>query len=325
MRQTFRKADFRALEATWNTFYPPRYRVDAEAIERHTIGCPLFDWGASMIDSVENRALAFVAIKRSATPKCFAGMDPDQAHLSAVAYLDPADGVDLFAEVKRTLKNRGFTKIVVGQDIDHFFSGCPDDCCNLKSFLMIEGFEEGGENVDLERDLGDYTPPAGSLDPLGAWPGNPSTAKEKPYVAEMKPDDREALLTFLKREFPGRWTHDTMSKLEREACTDFVYLLWVEGKVEGFASTQNWTHVGPSCGAVWHLDLGEHWGALGPIGVSASVRGRGLGNALLGAALQGLHLRGVRRTIIDWTGLVDFYGGHGFEVARRHRSYELAL
>jgi hypothetical protein len=39
------------------------------------------------------------------------------------------------------------------------------------------------------------------------------------------------------------------------------------------------------------------------------------------------HLRdhGARRTIIDWTGLVDFYGKHGFEVTRTYNYMTLDL
>jgi len=71
--------------------------------------------------------------------------------------------------------------------------------------------------------------------------------------------------------------------------------------------------------------LGENWGSLGPIGVSAGLRGRGSGHALLGQALSHLRDLGARRTIIDWTGLVDFYGRHGFEVTRRYQYLSLAL
>jgi hypothetical protein len=45
----------------------------------------------------------------------------------------------------------------------------------------------------------------------------------------------------------------------------------------------------------------------------------------LGEALSELKRRGVRPSIIDWTGLVDFYGKHGFEPTRRYREMSLTL
>jgi predicted N-acetyltransferase YhbS len=62
----------------------------------------------------------------------------------------------------------------------------------------------------------------------------------------------------------------------------------------------------------WHRLLGEHYGGLGPIGVSASHRGRGLGLALLCHSVAHLRDLGVRRMCIDWTNLLDFYGKIGF-------------
>jgi predicted GNAT family N-acyltransferase len=79
------------------------------------------------------------------------------------------------------------------------------------------------------------------------------------------------------------------------------------------------------CGAVWHLSLGEHWGALGPIGVSEAQRGAGHGGRLLQGALAELKHRGGRRCRIDWTTLTEFYGKYGFKVSQTYETFDLAL
>lgn len=326
MRVGFRNADFDALEKVWRAYFPPRWAVDAEIIRLNTVESPVFDWGASAIAIPEGAPSGFVAVKRSGSPTLWKGSDHDQAHLSAIVFDEANVGVDLLAEAKRNLRNRGFHRLVFGQDSRHFFAGCPADLGNLRSFLTVEGFEEGeGDIFDLESDLGDYEPKKGCLDVLGDWPGCLSPAVDKPVVRPVEAKEAAQLEEFLKREFPGRWLYDTMSKIALESTTDFVYGLYVDGRIEGFSSTQNAAHKVPVNACVFHEAMGPNWGGLGPIGVSAAVRGKGLGDALLGASLLGLQRRGVRQTVIDWTGLVDFYGGHGFKVTRRYKTFVLSL
>ncbi|MFQ3586269.1 MAG: GNAT family N-acetyltransferase [Fimbriimonadaceae bacterium] len=326
MRVGFQRADFGALAQLWNDFLPPRYAIDGELLKSHTVESPVFDWGASLIQLDEDGApTAFVAVKRSAAPRLYTGPDPDVAHLSAIAYRTPQCGVELMGQAKRILLDRGVYRISFGTDSRHFFPGCPEDCPALRDFLTIEGFEEGGEQVDLERDLSDYEPPAGSLDPLTDWPGCPDGDRSGPYVDRIGDRELPAFREFIEREFPGRWAYDTVQKFEEESGADCLYGLWIDGRVEGFALTQDWRHRLPIGGAVWRRDLGDRWGSLGPIGVSKGVRGRGLGDAMLAAGLMSLKIRGARRCIIDWTTLKEFYGKHGFEVARVYRSRTLAL
>lgn len=311
---TFREADFGALEALWRRFYPERFAVDADLIRFNSVDSPLFDWGASRLAMDGGAVKGFVLVKKSAGPTLFPGPDPDQAHLSAIAFEDPYLGVDLLASTKRNLRNRGIYKLVFGQDIRHFFPGCPDEFHALRDFLKVEGFEETHGAFDLERDMSDYEPPAGCLDP-----------RDGVELRALTLDDREALVEFLEREFPGRWRHDVIDKIDVEGRMDFVLGLFVKGRLEGFAHTQDSSHGAPVCGAVWKVSLGEKWGTLGPIGVSESVRGKGLGHAILAFGLADLKRRGVGRALIDWTTLGDFYGRHGFEVTRRYTGMALRL
>jgi predicted N-acetyltransferase YhbS len=311
---TFENADFEALARLWASFYPSRYAVDADLLRFNTAQCSVFDWGASTIFERDGEVVGFAAVKKSAAPSLFRGPDQDQAHLSAIAFADPFIGVDLLAGVKRILRNRGIFRLVFGQDCRHFFPGCPSDAIALKDFLTVEGFEETGESFDVERDLGDYSLPS-------KCPELPSEFRIAPLERSQAP----LLEAFLQREFPGRWQHDTMAKVADEQRADFVIGLFEGGLLEGFAVTQDHTHRAPIGGAVWRASLGEGWGALGPIGVSAKLRGRGLGDALLGHSLLDLKRRGARQTLIDWTTLDRYYGGHGFKITRRYATRSLRL
>jgi predicted N-acetyltransferase YhbS len=71
-------------------------------------------------------------------------------------------------------------------------------------------------------------------------------------------------------------------------------------------------------GRYYMQELPRPWGQLGPIGIGQERRGRGYGAALLDAGLRYLLERGVDGCVIDWTGLLDFYGKFGFQPYRQY-------
>jgi len=290
MKRSFRDADFDRLAAFWNGCAPEKYWIDGEQLRLNTVDSPVFDWGASCIEDADGEILGFVSIKKSAAT-LYPGPDQDVAHLSA-------------------MRNRGFTRLQFGQDSRHFFPGCPIDYPALSSFLTVEGFSEGGEVVDLERSLIGYE--------------NPYPTPQGDEMRAVTASDLPALVEFFDREFPARWKYDTMKKVEIEG-PSCVFALFHGSRIDGFALVQDSSNKAPIGGAVWHVSLGPNWGALGAIGVSKEMRGRGSGIALLGCALEYLRDRGVDQCIIDWTGLIDFYGKHGFLPSRRYKSMSLAL
>lgn len=312
MPASFERANFEALTNLWNGFYPAKYRVTPELLRSHTVESPVFDWGASCIMGDPEAPSGFVAVKKSSAA-LWKGPDPDLAHLSAIAYQHPLVGVDMMSLVKRIVRERGAYRLLFGQDARHFFPGLPHECVQLREFLTIEGFEATSEQVDLERDLAGYAAPEGVLDSLAEADVHPCEERDLP-----------SLRAFLERVFPGRWLHDVMDKAEREG-PGTVLGLWFEGECHGFALIQGEGCLMPIGGAVWNVDLGASWGSMGPIGVSPEVRGRKWGHGLLAMALLELQARGARRTIIDWTTLVDFYARHGFEVTRKYTTLQLAL
>ncbi|HVT13042.1 MAG TPA: GNAT family N-acetyltransferase [Fimbriimonadaceae bacterium] len=311
MRISFRDADWDALARLWADFYPERYHVDANLLRINTVESPVFDWGASAIEVMDDETLGFVIVKRPATPMLWKGPNQDTYHIGAIAYREPETGVDLMTQAKRAVADRGAMQLLFGMDSRHFFPGCPEDCHNLCSFLMVEGFEKTGGHFDLERDLGDYVMPV-----------EPAAGVEYRMASES---DLQSLKAFFEEEFPGRWRHDVLEKISVEGADKTCFGAFEGKRAVGFALIQDWTHRQPIGGAVWHQALGEKWGALGPIGVAESERGRGLGHSVLGMALSNLKSRGVRNCIIDWTTLEEFYGRHGFQISRRYKAASLRL
>ncbi len=311
MLQSFRHADFNELAGLWSSYFPPRYRVDADLLRLNTVECPVFDWGASLIHAPDGPAHGFVVVKKPAAGTLYPGKVSDDAYLTAIAYTEPQTAVDMLAEVKSILRNRGVRKLHFGQDAWHFFPGVPTDFAALKNLLEVEGFTEGSEAYDMERDLTDYE--------------NKFTMPEGYKARSLEMGDLDKIKEFMLEEFPGRWPYDLEEKIKREGYPHCVIGLFRGDQVVGFARVQKWDDKVAMAGGVWKMDLGDNWGSLGPIGISAALRGKGLGQALLGAALMHLKEKGVKQCLIDWTILDKFYGEHGFEIARRYKSMNLDL
>jgi len=309
--QSFRRANFDELANLWSNYFPARYHVDPELLKLNTVECPVFDWGASLIHAPDGPALGFVVVKKPGDGRLYPGNRSDDAYLCAIAYNEPQTAIDLLAEVKSILKNRGVRKLHFGQDAWHFFPGVPTDVSALKNLLEVEGFSAGTEAHDMERDLTDYENPYPMPDGYSARP--------------LKVDDLETIKTFMLEEFPGRWPYDIEEKIKREGYPHCVMGLFFGKQLVGFARIQKWDDKVPMAGGVWRKDLGDRWGSLGPIGIAAAFRGKRLGHVLLGASLEHLKNEGVKRCIIDWTVLESFYGAHGFKIARTYRSMDLDL
>lgn len=310
MRISFRQADFSALADLWNRYYPKEFAVDAQMLEQQTVGSPLFDWGASAIDVVDDAVLGFVAVKRSAA-SLYRGPQADTWHLTGLAYQEADTGVDLLSYAKKNLRDRGAFKLAFGGDSRHLFPGCPAAASNLCNFLMVAGFQSGAECFDLERDLKDYE--------------SPVEAPTSTQFRVAQPGDQPAIEEFFAAEFPQRWRYDVSDKIAVEGISACIFGAFQESRCVGFALIQDGRQRQPIGGAVWRRSLGEHWCSLGPIGVSSALRGGGIGHALLASALLELKSRGGRRCIIDWTTLKDFYGRHGFVPTRFYRPATLQL
>lgn len=294
------KAD--ALAELHNQTYPAKYRVSGNLIDQQIIRSPLL-----LDDSLaawEGKTLiGALALKRPAKGHLWRGEPRHTIHAALIAGSREA--------ISGLLREAPSGDLHFGSDHDHLLHGVPPEV-----FDLFRDWEFGEETVDMEGDLAGYQAPQGSLYPLETHGCEVRTATH---------DDRHELDRFLAREFAGRWRHDTMRKVLIDGEPQEIDLLLnQEGEVIGFSFTQSPASTRPIGGAVFHEDLGDNWRGLGPIGISMTARGKGLGNALLAASLQRLKDSGGRRCIIDWTTLDDWYGMHGFGVARRYRAARLA-
>ena len=207
------------------------------------------------------------------------------------------------AALEQSASPRSTIRIRVGGGLRPFVPGPAADS-GAEAFFLASGYERDEEPVswDVARSLGDYQPPPLSDVPAAARPGQPGQEEE--------------LLGFLAREFPGRWHWQANRFLDEGGRISDYMLLWTDDGVHGSCRLTFEDSASP-IDRFFPYGLPRPWAQLGSIGVSAHLRGQGLGLYLLDAGLKRLHNSGINGCVIDWTTLLDFYAKCGFRPYRK--------
>jgi GNAT superfamily N-acetyltransferase len=273
-------------------------------------------------DEKEGERLLGAALAKRAYKADADGAIPASGALSFIVVAESSSrrgiGSKLLAGLESWLAESGARKLSFGGDSYHFFPGLPlDDSPSSKAlgaFLEAGGFVQENDKVeeDLIADLGEL-----DMAVLAARAPLASGYGFRLYDESL----RGKVEAFFAAEFPGRWSSDTFEALDAGMRDKDLALLTDEasGEVVGFSRIYEGDSpiLGP--GVYWRGIMGDSPGGLGPIGVSRSVRGKGLGLALLRLCLEELKGRGVRSMVIDWTDLGAFYAKMGFGPWKAYR------
>jgi GNAT superfamily N-acetyltransferase len=239
---------------------------------------------------------------------------PDHGWIDALVVASAAQrqglGSRLLTAAENWLRQQGRTQATVGASLRPFAPGVPAELGTARFFVRhgysdLDAAGEARIAYDLAADLSSYRPP--------------STLREVPAAVRPAQRGQEALLlAFLQAEFPGRWHYEAERLLRHDdgRIGDYM-LLWTEGGVQG-ACLLTFPDSARPIERYYPYSLPKPWGQAGSIGVSASLRGQGYGSYLLDASLRRLHDNGINGCVIDWTGLLDFYGRFGFTPLRSY-------
>ncbi len=205
-------------------------------------------------------------------------------------------GARLIGWAEEWLRGQGCVRARVGGGLRPFVPGVPT-AFDEGGFWLSLGYMSTKTVHDLATDLAGYATPASVHEVAGA-------------VRPAASDQAQLLLTFLQREFPGRWAYEAEQLLAGGSRLADFMLLWTEQGVEGCCLLTFQDSVQP-IERYYPYGLPKPWGQAGMVGVSAGLRGRGYGMALVDAALRRLHNNGINGCVVDWTDLVDFYARFG--------------
>ena len=266
-------------------------------------------WHAGRVAVLDGRAAGFVLASVLKEPYAAA---PYGGHLDAIAVLPEYQrrgiGRALMGWAEGWMRAQGCERFVPGSSFRTFVPGPPAEL-GTQAFFQRLGYalNTGYKCVDMAHDLAEYATP-------------PTSTKAKSVEARpARPEDADALLGFLKREFPGGWYYECVELLKAGGRVEDYVLLWSERGVDGCLLVTFEDSLRPLDRFYPHR-LQRPWGQLGAVGISADCRGQGYGAVMMDGALRYLKSRGVRGCVIDWLVIVDFYAKLGFQV---YRAYDM--
>jgi GNAT superfamily N-acetyltransferase len=255
-----------------------------------------------------DRLVAFGYLGLHRMPDLETAVFRDRAQLQAVV-VHPARrrrglGRLIATQLARRARAHGHERLEAGGGMFYLWPGVPADLPGAVGFAQAIGFELGKPSYDLRGDVSGLTIDAETTQALDA-----AGLRVRPAAV----GDRAAALAFLFAEFGGEWWHETRWFLD--AGGDPAELLLLEDRAQRIVGLAR-IH-GPATRPIgpphfWAARRPPAAGGLGPIGIAAALRGRGLGRALLVVALDALRQRGLSDVVIDFTSLLGYYGPHGF-------------
>jgi GNAT superfamily N-acetyltransferase len=315
----FQTAEWAPLQRLWQQRWP-QFPLSIELFTQQTQGDPWhFRPDLCRLVWQGGELLGALLIKTPPRSPAWKGQNPQLGWIQVLLVkpgLENTVGQHLLTLALEQLVSQGITQVRYGGSPAHFFPGVPLDDPALAQLLVLNGFQAGQIDHDYRRSLAGWQPPSNSLDPL-KQPGL--------SVAGCTPQEVSGLLSFLDRCFPGRWAFETRTRLGGELDPGEIMVLRDRAQIVGFAHTytSHSRQIGPSI--YWSSSLGSQAGGLGPIGIDPAYRGRGLGLALLVAAVDTLFRKGVDPMVIDWTTLGDFYGKLGFAPWHGYQDFRRGL
>lgn len=311
----FLPTDIKALAQLWAADMGPEWPLSPQVAEQR-IFCPRHFVSSDACIAMEGGLPVGVCVIRSIRePLCADGMQPEKGCIHLLVGTDTAAKRQLLDWGMDELISRGAKNISFGTDPFHLFPGIPEAHNDLQELLKTRRFKIEGAAWDMHCDIRNYTLPERVTAML--------EARKDVSISPVQPHELEAMLEFFDREFGGRWKYEAMCRLQAEGNGDGILVARVGERIEGFCQIFNAQAKMVGSSQLWAGIHRNSFGGLGAIGCSRSVRGQGIGLALLCLGVEMLRQQGITEMCIDWTNLLDFYGKIGFKPWKRyiHASY----
>jgi GNAT superfamily N-acetyltransferase len=303
---------FELYQATLGDRWPLRYDLFRKVTTDHAFYRP----GDHFVAGASGRLVGFAAtqiLRPEPVPNAMGGLE---MIFVSPSYRRQGVGRALHNAALDRLRKTGMRSIRLGGGgLLRLWPGIPDDCNESQAFFKKMGWRNFSRCCDLVRDVRSYQVPEDLIQRMSA-------SGIDLHPASM--DEMPAILAFEHSQFPG-WYREYAYKTALGE-QDEILVAWQEGKgVVGSLMMFSPHSRLLSVNLVWKELLGEEVGGMGAVGVLESERGRGIGQALVAWGTEVLQQRGVGNAMIDWTGLVDFYGKVGYKPWRWYTASEREL
>ncbi|GAA0424229.1 MAG: GNAT family N-acetyltransferase [Bacillota bacterium] len=246
--------------------------------------------------NAENKTIGFIVAKKW-QDEIEVGLPANTGWIQVLLvhhnYRHQGVGKALLAHTENTFKQSGVTRIILGQDVWHYFPGIPSVLPQTSAWFEHQGYQANGKAFDL---LSSYTALS-----------YPKPNKPGVELSLLKKEEKSSLLTFLNRCFPGRWEYEAIQYFKHGGTGREFVVLKKNQHIIGFCRINDASSPIIAQNVYWSPLFNEALGGIGPLGVDEQERGNGYGKMVVQAGIHYLRERGINRIVIDWTGLVNFY------------------
>ena len=136
--------------------------------------------------------------------------------------------------------------------------------------------------------------------------------------------DKEELLKFMEKNFPGRWNFELKEYYKNETKFNNYFIARDKEKVVGFVRVNRKENENISYNINWYDRFNDLIG-IGPLGVDKDERGKGISKEMISVLLKELADQGKNEVLIDWTSLLVYYQQFGFEVWKSYMKAIMTL
>jgi ribosomal protein S18 acetylase RimI-like enzyme len=292
-----------ALVDVWNKAFQGIFPLDEKLLIQNTLENQDVIEEGSKVALVEGKVVGYVC------SKVWKSNYPIKNYQSAgfinCLVVDPlfqkqGIGSQLLKYAEDGLKHFGVTTIHLGRDTYNYFPGLPFDFIEVKGWFEKRGYINNRHTHDLVTHVKE--------------PVKLNSLNDEKYQFKISTSaDKEALLEFFERCFPGRWTYECMEYYATGGDGREFMIVKDDQKVIGFCRLNDESSNTIAYNTNWRKRFTK-LGGVGPLGVDREYRGLNLGYQLTALAINELINRNVTDIIIDWTSLIAFYRKFGFEV-----------
>lgn len=266
-----------------------------------TVGNPAYQEGDHFVAMAGSEIVGWIATQVRQ------GMPSPEGHLMlllvAPAYQRQGVGSMLHAHALTSLKQRGTAQIQLGGGFYYLWQGVPINLPGAWPFFEAHGWKEVERSFDLVREMAGYITPSSIYERL-----RPTIT-----IAQATATDVDAILAFEEQHFP-QWLQHYQRVLHHHGYADVVVAKESHQGIVGTSFVKDLHAAWWQYEIRWLSLLGENTGGVGPLGVAPTMREQGIGLALAARVTELVHERGFKRSYIDWTWLVDWYGRLGYQV-----------
>ncbi|ALC91436.1 acetyltransferase [Bacillus sp. FJAT-18017] len=217
-------------------------------------------------------------------------------------------GSALLNKSEKAFREHNCKKVFLGRDPYHYFPGISKDDSNTKNWFERKGYQASGVETDL----------------IQQYQTTDKTAKPEFKDIQftlLQENEKEQLLSFLHRCFPGRWEYEAHHYFRKGGTGREFVLLKKNENIIGFCRINDPDSPFIAQNVYWAPLFKEPLGGIGPLGIERTERKNGYGLAIVQAAVSILRDRGIDRIVIDWTGLTKFYGKLGFKTWKEYQQF----